>query len=92
MMIFYLYIIFCLDKILFCPQDFINKGLQLIRVLRWMENKCLNPTWDMESKKAYEESSLKVCEGINKECGNNSDFPLDILHCSNIGASCVKVE
>ena len=57
---------------------FINKCLQLIRVLRWMENKCLNPTWDMESKKAYEESRLKLCEGIDKECGNNSDLPLDI--------------
>ena len=60
------------------PQDFINKGSQLIRVLRWMENKCLIPTWAMESKKAYEESILKLCEGLDKECDNNSDLPLDI--------------
>ena len=57
-----------------------------------MENKCLNPTWAMEPKKAYEESRLELGEGIDKECGNNSDVPLDILQCSNLGASCVKVE
>ena len=45
----------------------------------------------MDPKKAYEESRLKLCEGIDKECGNNSDVPLDILHGSNLGASCVKV-
>ena len=57
-----------------------------------MENKCLNPTWAMESKKAYEESRLKLREGLYKECGNNSNLPLDIWHCSNIAASSVKVE
>ena len=46
----------------------------------------------MDPKNAYEESRLKLCECIDKECGNNSDVPLDILHCSNLSASCVKVE
>ena len=41
---------------------------------------------------AVEESSVELCEGIDKEPGNNSDFTLDILHYSNLGASCVNIE